>query len=250
MTHFTEFQQHVVECVMQTPAPGKHAARSALRHLERAFQLADTMPEVSIFLGITAEEESATAVFLAAQRRRYPRSDQIQIHNHVHKTALHPFMLAVGQAVNDFAEPRKPVFLFDTEHSPDGQELLRVRFSVYDNSEKEWHAMPLPSLNFSLSLNGEPHDFSAELASIASEHSTKDIASYVKTLAKRRNKVLYAATNGIPQANDATSFLTYRTSVVVSHLMTYLLIDQHAEHQTFVQQTLDSFLKMLGRLPR
>jgi hypothetical protein len=250
MTEFTPFQQHVIERVLQTPAPGKHAARSAMRHLERAFELAESMPEVAIFLGITAEEESATAVFIAMQRRKYLHSDQIQIHNHVHKTALHPFLLAVGQAIKEFSESRNPKFLFDKEESPNGRELLRVRFDICDNTGKLWHAMPLPALNFSISLDGESHEFSSELASVASTHSTKDISTYVKNLANRRNKVLYAASNGIPHATDSKSFLEYRKSVIVSHLMAYLLIDQHAEQQLFVQQSLDAFLTMLGRLPR
>lgn len=250
MTEFTPFQQQVVDQVLKTTAPGKHAARSALRHLERAFGLAESMPEIAIFLGITAEEESATAVFLAMQRRKYRNSDLIQKYNHVHKTALHPFLLAVGQALKEFVEPRNPKFLFDSEGAPDGRELLRVRFDVYDNTGKLWCAMPMPSLHFSVSLNGEPHDFSSELASLASAHSAKDISTYIKNLAKRRNKILYAASNGIPHVTDARSFLEYRRSVIVSHLMAYLLIDQHVEQQLFVQQTLDAFLITLGQLPQ
>ena len=250
MTSSSPFEQRLVDRILPTPAPGKHAARSALRHLERALLLAQSMPEVATFLGITAEEESSTAVFCALQRRKYKGSDRIQIHSHVHKAALHPFLLGVERAIREFLEPRNPIFLFDKENSPDNRELLRVRFDVQDDKGRKWHAMPLPALNFSVSSDGKTQDFSTELAELATENSAKDIDAYVKTLAGRRNKVLYAAPNGIPHSGDVGSFLMYRKSVVVSHLMAYLLIDQHAEHQLFAQQSLSAFLKMLGRLPR
>ena len=250
MNEFSEFEKRVIERIMQSPAPGKHAVRSALRHLQRSFELADTMPEVAFFLAITAEEESATAVFCSIQRRKYQHSENLNIHSHKLKTALHPFLLGVGRVLNEYYEHRKPSIIFDTEHSPDGEELLRLRFHIQDESGREWHAMPLPALNFSISLDGYPHDFSSELDKLATERSAKDIYSHVKRLANRRNQALYASSNGIPHARDVASFLTYRKSVVVSHLITYLLIDQHAEHQLFVQQSLNAFLKMLGRLPK
>ena len=54
----SKFQEQVLAHVFRTDAPGKHAARSAIRHLERAFKLVDEMPEVAVFLAITAEEEA------------------------------------------------------------------------------------------------------------------------------------------------------------------------------------------------
>ena len=46
----TEFQQRVVDTALSTNGAGKFAAQSAVRHLERAFQLIEFMPEVAVFL--------------------------------------------------------------------------------------------------------------------------------------------------------------------------------------------------------
>ena len=74
--NLTAFEEKVVEHILQSSAPGKHAARSALRHLERAWKLVDEMPELAMFSAITAEEESAAALF----HRTSLRSSCCQIH--------------------------------------------------------------------------------------------------------------------------------------------------------------------------
>lgn len=249
MIELSDFERKIQEHSLLTAGHGQHAARSALRHLERARALAKSMPEVAVFLGITAEEESSTAVFYSLQRRKYKGSNRINPRDHVQKTALHPFLLGVGRAIREFTEPRRPSLVFDTENSPDKSELLRIRVQVSDASGALRFAMPLPPLHFSISSNGAPHDFSEELATLATEKGAKQILAYVSALAKRRNKVLYASSNGIPHAEGVEEFLQYRRSVVFSHLMVYLLIDQHRQQQLFAQQCLDAFLKMLGRFP-
>ena len=235
--------------LLRSPAPGKHAARSALRHLERAWKLADQMPELSIFLGITAEEESASALFHSLRRRRYQGAQFLNPKNHVHKTALHPFLLAVGRVMADFPAATNPRFVFDSELSPTGEELLRVRLTVKGPNGKALWVHPLPPLEFKVSVNGSVHDFGPELAELASEKNTKSIREYVKKLANRRNEALYASSHGIPDAENVRPFLQYRKSVMISHFMAYLLVDPHAEHQLFVQQTLAAFVAMLGILP-
>lgn len=91
------FEEKVIEHILKSSAPGKHAARSALRHLERAWKLADEMPELAIFSAITAEEESATALFHVLKKHSYDGAELLNGRSHLHKIALHPFMLAVGK---------------------------------------------------------------------------------------------------------------------------------------------------------
>ena len=62
------FMRRVREGVGASAAPGKHAARNAIRHLEQAFAVKDIDPEGAIFHAITAEEEVATAIFHALVR--------------------------------------------------------------------------------------------------------------------------------------------------------------------------------------
>lgn len=248
MIESSRFESSLNEHILLSPAPGKHAARSALRHLERAWALAKSMPEVAIFLGITAEEESATAVFLSLQRRRYIGSNRLQVHSHVDKTALHQFILGVGRVIEELKVFDNSCVVFDSDNSPDKSELLRFRHDMHSD-EGLLHVMPLPPLNFSIQKNGSPHDFSEELSALATEKSAKDISIHIKKIAKRRNSVLYASQNGIPHAEEVEKFLFHRKSAVMSNLIAYLLIDQHREQQLFAQQCLNAFLKMLGRLP-
>src|SRR5437870_10425185 len=59
------FMRRVREAVGGCPAPGKHAARNAIRHVEQAFAVKDIDPEGAVFHAMTAEEEVATAIFHA-----------------------------------------------------------------------------------------------------------------------------------------------------------------------------------------
>lgn len=245
----SEFEEHVVEHILRSPAPGKHAARSALRHLDRALTLQETMPEVAVFLGITAEEESAAALFLSLKRRRYQGATDLDCRSHVQKTALHPFLLAVGKLFSQLPEAGTARFIFDRDRSPDAHERLRLRFTVHDEVGNESLAYPFPPLEFGVRVNGTVHDFGPELDELATEKGAKSIWEYVKKLANRRNQSLYAAANGIPHAENVPSFLVYRKSVVFSHLMAYLLIDPYPSRQLFPQQCLSAYLSMVRVLP-
>ena len=114
----SEFEGRAIEHVLRSHAPGKHAARSALRHLERAWSLKDSMPEVAVFLGITAEEESAAALFLSLKRRKYEGAGALSCRSHVQKTALHPFLLAAGKLLSQIPEAGTARFIFDDNLSP------------------------------------------------------------------------------------------------------------------------------------
>jgi hypothetical protein len=65
---FNELQLKVLEKSSKTTGYGGFASKSCVRHLNRAFELKSTMPEVAAFLAITAEEEAATAIFAALRK--------------------------------------------------------------------------------------------------------------------------------------------------------------------------------------
>jgi hypothetical protein len=244
----SKFEELVVAHAFRTEPPGKHAARSAIRHLERAFKLADEMPEVAVFLAITAEEEAATAVIHAVKRRGYRGAKALNPWKHLHKAALHPFILAICKRIEAFPMLREPRLVFDTEHSPDDIERLRLRFTISDaNGEDVW-AFPLPPLYLSIKCNGILHDFRFELDSLAREKNAASARKYVEGLANRRNRVLYAADVGIPNVKVAAKFFEYRKQVVFSHLCVYILVEQFSSReQPFAQQALDAYLSILKR---
>lgn len=239
----------IEDLVQQCPAPGKHAARSALRHISKAWCLKDCDKEMAVFRAITGEEESATAVFHSVMRRKYAGSQQLDVTSHVHKTALHPFLLAVTKVLGKtvFKDGYFPALEFDENETP---QRLKTRVTVRKDGVEKW-AYPIPPLNFTLNLNGRMHDFADELDDLSSEKKTKGITAYVIRLAKRRNHILYARSNGVPEiANDIDHFLVYRENVIYANLAIYLLIDPYKMHQRFVQQCSDAFIKILPNVRR
>lgn len=61
------FHQTAVAELFRLPTSARSAARSALRYMHRAKLLADTMPELSWFCVLPAEEEAAKALFRTMQ---------------------------------------------------------------------------------------------------------------------------------------------------------------------------------------
>ena len=171
----------------------------------------------------------------------------MKIRNHLQKTALHPFLLAVGKLFAEFIDIYSPSFEFN---SNDGPELLRLKLRVTEGADKILHIYPLPPLDFSVSVNEVVHQFEQQLLQLATEKNASSIFEYVKKLANRRNLALYASPNGIPHLDGgASAFLVYRKTVIFTHFLAILLIDPYPQKQKFVQQALTAFLNMLKLLP-
>ena len=245
-----EFEEKVVEHILQCSAPGKHAARSALRHLDRAWKLVNEMPELAIFSAITAEEESATALFHILKKRRYKNARLLDSRKHLHKTALHPFLIATGKLFTEFNAQYRPCLEFAHDSSSDGKDLLQLRVTVMDETHQEVWLYPVPPLEFTVSIDDVTHTFAPQLSQFATEKNMPSVIAYVKKLSNRRNLALYASPTGIPHIDgSAGPFLIYRKSVVFHHLIAFLLIDPYPHQQAFVQQMLNSFLAMLQIMP-
>jgi hypothetical protein len=62
-----------VKNIVEEQAKGlvKSCAKNAIRHLEKAWDIKDIDPEMSIFRAITAEEEAATSIFIALKEKGY-----------------------------------------------------------------------------------------------------------------------------------------------------------------------------------
>ena len=59
----SEFAAKIAEMIRDTRPPAQFAASSAIVHIDKAALLADIDPQMAAFRAITAEEESATALF-------------------------------------------------------------------------------------------------------------------------------------------------------------------------------------------
>ncbi len=244
MTIKEKFGDLIEEMVEECPSPGKHAARSAIRHMKKAWDLSSNDKEMAAFRAITGEEESATAVFHSVMRKKYKDASKLDVTSHIHKTALHPFLLGVGKLLGEtyVKGGYNPTLECNENENP---RRFKTRITVKKDGHEKW-AYSIPPLHFTVSVNDEVHDFSPELNEISSEKNAKNISRYVTKLAKRRNQILYATPEGMPSiASEIDPLLIYRESAIYTNLLVYLMIDPYKEHQNFVQQCLDAFIKML-----
>lgn len=244
----TEAENDLEELILKTPAPGKHCARSALRHIEKAWILAKLDKEMAAFRAITAEEESAAAIFHAIQRRKYIGSEKLNPHDHLQKNALTPFFTAIAELLE---QPNKewefhPHLILDKKQN---KPRLRVRYNVSKLIPGKQYALPDPPLNFSITQDDAPYDFSSQLENIAKSKQVSSILKHLKERANQRNRLLYASAQGVPRLPALNNFLLKKRMDVNRNLAIYLLIDPYPEQQIFVQQGLLAFLKMLDKLP-
>ncbi len=244
----TDFQKAIAEFVEHAAKPGRHCARSAIIHIQNAWKIRSLDPDMSVFRSITAVEESATAIFHTLKRHGYEGSDKLQLRSHVHKAALRPFL---GAIETNFANSRLEQFSLALEAVGTGKDgRILVRFSLPNAPEDMKYAYPEPPLHFALGRNGEKYHFTEELRDIVNKHNADTILKHVKALANRRNRLLYASPEGVPKVMALPDcFLLRERDTVFQHLCIYLMIDPYCEKQLFVQQALESFLKMLELLP-
>jgi hypothetical protein len=240
----TEFQAKIAELVEKQPAPMRHSARMAIHHLKKAWRIKKIDPEMAYFRALTAEEEAATAVFRSMKRLKYKGADQFKERNHTHKNALVPFVYAAGKVLHlTVTHGFDPKLVISEEGDDAGK--LRIRLTITLPGGEVKHAWPVPPLHVGISMNGKPHDFSAQLNELATQGKAHGALEYVKRMANRRNQVLYAHATGIPVAQEDEGFLEKRRQNVFMLLAIYLFIDQYEEHQLFVQQSIDAMLKLL-----
>jgi hypothetical protein len=249
--YISEFDKEVADILPLMKAPGKWAAMNAIRHLNKAWGIHEVDPAMAIFRAITAEEEASTALFHALKRHKYNGAEKLNFHNHIHKNSVIPCIDAVSRAFANIGEHAPTTQLFiDKEKNPP---LLLIRFKVPFLPEI-W-GQPIPPLNFSLSVETQEnqkfiHDFAKEIEQIASEKNVKRIDKHLKDRANTRNKLLYASPEGRPEVKgDIVKPLKAFQRNAFTILRIFLMVDPYPEQQLFVQQVLDTFLKMLKILP-
>jgi hypothetical protein len=243
----TEFQTEVARLILETPAPGKHCARSAIRHISKAWDLRNIDREMAAFRAITGEEESVSAIFHSLKRHGYKGANKLNHRNHVHKSAVFAFFRCVGEVLDITNQLKlEPKFELNKKEHPN---RVRVRLTVFGADGRPLWAYPEPPLHYTVRLNDNIADFAEQLQKLASEKNCRDILSHIKAEANRRNRILYARAEGVPAVEDPIEdYLTRRRDIIFANLIVYLLIDPYREHQLFVRQALAAFLKMLQML--
>jgi hypothetical protein len=130
----------------------------------------------------------------------------------------------------------------------DSKHQLILGFPIHVNGEDQW-AFPKPPLNFSIQSDGKRPSFKPQIEKLVINKGTRDITVYLQAQANLRNRLLYAGPEGYPKiVNISPDFFDTRRVRVLALVRAYLLIQPYAELLPFVQDALDAFLAMIGRL--
>lgn len=246
---FDDIHLHIEASIEKLKVPRiRHACRSAFNHLRKAWTLHPVDAEMSSFRAITAEEEAATAVIRALRQQNYPNADRLSDRNHVHKSALWPFITAVSEKVME-KKIAVPTMTLRVEGEP------RIELSV-DIGRQAGLNRPLwgtPDEPFNFSMWSDRtgpfklHDFSEELLALAAGKGARDIEAYVKAEANARNQLLYASDKGIPSVMFEDAYLLSRRRRVMTLLVLTIAIMQTKVHQLFLVQCLDALIRAIQR---
>ncbi len=246
------FEEKCLELITNAPAcHSRHCFKSALHHLERAEVLAPIDPAMAIFRAITAEEEAASGILRCLRELQYPRSNEINMHDHRHKHAVYPFMeivgLFFGQTIGKLIHNYQ---LHIKDEDGATRLMLALPIEVFGRPKL---AYPIPPLNIGVSGDGmEPYlDYSSQMSEFVETKGKESIEKLIKEKANLRNRILYAGPDGYPVVQELNiNFLPEKRRRVLAMAKLYLLIYPYKEHQPYVCQALDVFISILGRLKR
>jgi hypothetical protein len=240
-----EFDRELANCINESAkGHSRNCVRSAIRHIEMAWKIKDIDPEMAVFRAITAEEEAATAIFLALKEQRYEGANKIKYKKHPYKLALEPFIRSICKFSEKWS--KFPGFPFGDKFQlkivGEGKEQkLEISFHY-----KEGLITSIPPLGFEITKTGKPYHFEEELLEITSLKNREEFIKHIQEVANQRNQVLYAQPNGIPNVQNAEGYIRRRKDIVFILLRVFALIYPYKEKALFVQQALSAFLTMMG----
>lgn len=245
---FNKYQDTVLQEASKTRGKGGHASRSAARHLERALVLEKKMPEVAVFLAITAEEEAAIAVFCALRKRQYQGASQLSDKDHILKASLYPFIQLIGNTIGAIRHQIPLQLLFESKEESPSDKRLIVRMALTGAGFDGPFLEPNPPLNLvSVDEDGNATDYFKAAREIAAERGIDSIHKYTRNLSNIRNKMLYASDSGVPTVENVDESLLPHVEGVFANLAAYLLIEPHSK-QNLAQEALSAFIKIRSGL--
>jgi hypothetical protein len=194
------FDRHIPDLVLRTGIPGRYAARNALRHLQKAAAIAGTDMEMAAFRAITAEEEAATALIHALKRNGYRGAERLNVRKHEHKAACMPLLDAVNNVLAKVQAAG--TLVVELKLNPSDQKTpltVQVWFPALPIGKR---VVPIPPLDFTMFQNDAFAPFHEELRRFAEESGAGEVLDYLRERANKRNQLLYASQDGIPQVTS------------------------------------------------
>lgn len=211
---------------------------------ERLLEIDSVM---AAFRGLTAEEEAASGFMHCLKERGYQNADKLNPWDHVHKNAITPFLDSLGLffAETIDAYVNKPALKLQGE-GKDRRLMLGLFINV--NGHDQW-AYPIPPLNFTVTTDEKRLSFQRQIDFLSEHRWEKNILAYIKDQANTRNQLLYARPDGYRYQGELNpDYLATRTVRVMALLRAYLLVQPYKERLTFVQDSLNAYLVMIGKL--
>lgn len=251
----SEMERGLADAVPRLGVPTRWAAFNAIRQLNKAYKLRETDEEMALFRAITAEEEAATALFRSLRRRGYARADLLRPREHLQKNAVIPFLDAVSRVFAALGSDAPQTRLVFHERQAVPRMEIAIGVPLVADGALHWFR-PVPPLHFMMNREspGDPGpgvNFAEEMVLVASEANATTVMEHLRARANFRNQLLYAGETGVPGINgDADAALREYQRNVFAILHVLFLVDPYPEVQNFVQQGLDAFLQVLGRVPR
>ena len=242
--HKQEFEKAVRECLTQFRGRVRHCALHAFHHLEKAEEIAEIDPEMAAFRAITAEEEAATALFFSLREKRYEGAKKIQYRSHLYKLGAHRFLVEVAKFLASMDEQYPARRLRKTE----GEEGPRIIWE-FQAPDGRW-GQPVPPLNLMITdEEGRPYHLERQFEALKKEAKQEDLKKYLESIANHRNELLYADEQGRPGiVGGVSDMLAEQRERVVRICILICMIQPYDERALFVQQCLNAFLFMLGKI--
>jgi hypothetical protein len=202
---------------------------------------------MAVFRCYTAEEEAASGLMHCLKEQRYANAERLKPRDHVHKKAVIPFLTIL----KTFFDESLGVHGVEPEiqlREVGGHRRLVLAVPITVNG-KSTSFVPDPPLNFSVSNQARRVSYNAHIDEYVRSRGVQDVNEHLRDLANKRNLVLYAGPNGYPADIEITpKFFPAYSARVLAMVRAYLLIQPYAEQQSYVQDSLNSFLGMLGLL--
>ena len=232
--------------VDKAPKNSRGSIKHAWIQIDKARLLAGVDNELAAFRAITAEEEAATGIIRELQSLGYNRAGMLKPHSHSHKAGIWHLLVVVSNFMNEVGAGEL-LKLVVYEGVGDLKGKLIISFPSPIPGDSRW-VNPTPPLNMNITNDDERVGFKKQAAELASVKSAITLKKLIDREANIRNELIYASHEGIPNVKDSPlAFICERENRVMVLTYAYLLISQYREKQTFVQQCLDAYLKLLER---
>lgn len=210
---------------------------------------------MTVFRGITAEEEAAISVFFCLKKHQYLNANKLQFKKHPTKLGLYPFLRHIGNHIaSSLFSESSPFENFRIKLvEVKGRKALEIIFKLKGHN---LDVRPTPPLHFNVSnhYTGELHTYDIDFKKMYLGDNYKNSLKYIDEVANQRNKLLYANSAGKPKVEgDMEKYLNLQKMKVFLFIYIVLLIDPWEKTEGssgFIQQALDSYLLLLNKIQK